>query len=71
MLNDPRIWGTHLKRHEVVMVIKILSALYLESGPFDEQQQHLYSFICLVHTLIKFKKINNISVCTQLSLELK
>ena len=34
-----------------------------------EQQQHLYLPCTL--TLIKFKKVNNISVCTQLSLELK
>ena len=42
MLNDPRIWGTHLKRREVVMITGMLCFCYtIKSFYGNSQYQYL------------------------------
>ena len=75
MLNDPRIWGTHLKRREVVMIEKIITHILIIthcskscilckcSVMFIGHAMNLELFITVViHVVILMNKVcNNIN----------
>ena len=58
MLNDPRIWGTHLKRREVVMLV---CQIHLECIWCIHLNQYMQELACGIHSAYSVAMMHGLS----------